>query len=175
MTDLTPTILDAAGVSFSGREFNGRSLLPVLRGNKKQVYHKNDVVGFEVSGTGAIYRGDWKITRIPPPLGDGKWHLYNLARDPGETNNLADTYPTLFQSMLNEYRRYAKRVGVLDTPINESARKQLSINQMLKAMRRFWLVPVGLLLFGLLVILFLVRFMLVIVRKRANTQVSNTQ
>ena len=152
VTDLTPTILDAAGVSYANNEFTGRSLLPVLRGQKKDVYGKKDVVGFEVSGTGAIYRGDWKITRIPPPLGDGMWHLYNIARDPGETNDLAGKHPVLFQELLSEYQRYAKRVGVFEMPIHSSAKKQLGRNQGRQLLLRFW--PV--LLFFLLVIGFIV-------------------
>jgi len=138
VTDLTPTILDAAGVPYEEDEFAGRSLLPILRGQTKNVYEESDTVGFEVQGTGALYRGDWKITRIPPPLGDGAWRLYKIAEDPGEANNLADKNPVLFQELLNEYENYAESVGVFGTPIDESARKQLGKNQMIGTAQRFW-------------------------------------
>jgi len=148
VTDLTPTILDATGVSYDEGEFAGRSIMPILRGQKETVYKDNEAVGFEVQGTGAIYRGDWKITRVPPPLGDGQWHLYNVAQDPGETNDLSQKNPMLFQELLNEYQRYAKQVGIFDTPMSESAAKQLGKNQILKSAKRFWPVTmVGALLF----------------------------
>lgn len=168
VTDITPTALDAAGISYEAKAFTGRSLLPMLRGQKKHVYGKNEAVGFEVSGTGAIYRGEWKITRIPPPLGDGLWHLYNVVKDPGEANDLASKRPVLFQQLLGEYRRYAKRVGVVETPIHESAKKQLGINQMLHTARRFWAVPLGLLLLLLLLLGLLARYAIPALR-RAST------
>jgi len=138
VTDLAPTILDAAKVPYEADEFMGRSLMPILSGETKQVYEDDEVVGFEVQGTGAIYRGDWKITRIPPPLGDGQWHLYNIARDPGETDDLSQKHPVLFQELLNEYQNYAERVGIWETAIDESAREQLAKNQMIGTAKRFW-------------------------------------
>ncbi len=104
VTDLAPTLLEAAEVSYEGSEFMGRSLMPVLRRETEDVYEDDEVVGFEVQGTGGIYRGDWKITRVPPPLGDGQWHLYNITRDPGETHDLAEENPVLFQELLNDYQ-----------------------------------------------------------------------
>lgn len=149
VTDITPTVLDVAGINYRHEEFTGRSLLPILKGKQQSVYSEDEVVGFEVQGTGAIYRGDWKITRIPPPLGDGEWHLYNVAQDPGETNDLATKNPVLFQELLSEYSRYAKRVGIFETPISESAAKQLAINQTIKTAKRFWPVTFLLLLLAI--------------------------
>ncbi|TNE49001.1 MAG: arylsulfatase [Deltaproteobacteria bacterium] len=169
VTDLTPTVLDAAGVTVSPKEFTGRSLLPMLRGQTKQVYGKNDVVGFEVSGTGAIYRGDWKITRVPPPLGDGMWHLYNITKDPGETHDLADKHPVLFQNMLRDYKVYAQRVGVYETPIHGSARKQLGQNQMIHTFQRFWPVSLSLLLLLLLLVGSLIRYALPALRRLVSS------
>ncbi|MDX1958189.1 MAG: arylsulfatase [Leptospiraceae bacterium] len=151
VTDLAPTILDAVQVAYKKDQFTGRSLMPILEGKTKNVYSNEDVVGFEVQGTGAIYRGDWKITRIPPPLGDGNWHLYNVALDPGETNDLASKNPVLFQELINEYQRYATSVGIFETPVNESAKKNLIKNQLFAAAKRFW--PVITVLIGVIGIL----------------------
>lgn len=170
VTDLTPTVLDAAGVSVSPKEFTGRSLLPMLRGQTKEVYGENDAVGFEVSGTGAIFRGDWKITRVPPPLGDGMWHLYNLAQDPGETRDLSDKHPALFQDMLREYKVYAQRVGVYETPIHGSARKQLGRNQALHTLHRFWPIVLAFLLLVGLFIFVLIRYAFPALRKMTSNR-----
>jgi hypothetical protein len=44
----------------------------------------------------------------------------------------------LFQELLNEYQKYAEKVGIWETAIDESARKQLTQNQMIGAAKRFW-------------------------------------
>lgn len=41
-------------------------------------------MSWELAGSQAFRRGDWKILRLPPPRGDGKWGLFNLAEDPAE-------------------------------------------------------------------------------------------
>lgn len=138
VADITPTLLALAGVGYDPDAFYGRSLKPLLQGQMKQVYGDNDSFAFEVSGAAALYRGDWKITRILEPYGDGQWHLYDLATDPGETNNLAEQHPILFQEMINEYQNYADDVGVFELAAGESARKQLEINALKGTAVNYW-------------------------------------
>ncbi len=92
----------------------------------------------EVSGTAALYRGDWKITKTPEPFGDGQWRLYDIARDPGETSDVAAQHPVVFQEMLNAYQAYAEEVGVFELAAGESARKQLVINAFKKFAINYW-------------------------------------
>lgn len=138
VTDLAPTLLDVAGVSYEPVEFYGRSLVPLIRGEKKEVYGDNDSFAFETSGTAALYRGKWKITRVLQPYGDDAWHLYDISVDPGETTDVQAQHPELFQEMLAEYEAYAKRVGVYEMPAGESARKQLTINSLWKILANYW-------------------------------------
>jgi arylsulfatase len=44
-------------------------------------------------GIRAYRLGDWKILQLPPPYGTGQWQLYDLSKDPGETNDLASRPP----------------------------------------------------------------------------------
>ena len=44
-------------------------------------------------GHAAWIDGDWKLHRIANPQGKVTWELYNLATDPAETTDLADTQP----------------------------------------------------------------------------------
>jgi arylsulfatase/uncharacterized sulfatase len=138
VADIAPTILDAAGITYTPSEFYGRSLMPLLKGEADKVYGETDSFAFEVSGTAALYRGDWKITKTPEPFGDGQWHLYDIASDPGETTDVAAQYPVLFQEMLNEYQSYAKEVGVFEMAAGESARRQLVINGFKKFSVNYW-------------------------------------
>ena len=132
VTDLVPTLLDLAGVAQTagGTGIRGRSLRPVLTGAVPEVYGDTDAVGLEVSGNASLYRGHWKIARMPVPLGDGQWHLYDLMIDPGETRDLRAGNPVLFSDMLNEYQSYAKDVGVLDQGPGYNPFKQIAINGM---------------------------------------------
>ena len=75
VADITPTLLDFAGVDYNPDEFYGRSLKPVLTGQTKNVYGEDDAFVFEVSGTAALYRGNWKVTKTPPPHGLSLIHI----------------------------------------------------------------------------------------------------
>jgi arylsulfatase A-like enzyme len=152
VTDLVPTMLDFAGLDPVTPDIRGRSLLPMLSGARAAVYGDDEAVGFEVSGNAALYRGNWKISRIPTPLGDGKWHMYDLATDPGETTDLASARPELFQDMLNEYLSYADEVGVVPVSADYNPFKQVGKKVVRKKAREHW--P-GLLVAGLVTLTFL--------------------
>lgn len=131
--DLVPTLLDLAGVPvFSGGAnqiaIRGRSLQPILAGTQTEVYSPTDAVGFEVSGNAALYRGQWKILKMPAPMGDGEWHLYDLTTDPGETHDLRAEFPNLFTEMQAEYQSYAQDVGVIDPGLDYNPFKQIQRN-----------------------------------------------
>lgn len=138
VADLAPTMLDLAGVPYDADAFTGRSLEPMLTGAAGHVYGEDDAFGIEVSGTAALYRGDWKLTKTPAPFGDGEWKLYDIAADPGETSDLSAQRPDLFQDMIAEYDVYAADVGVFELPPGESARAQLDSNALKKTAVNYW-------------------------------------
>jgi len=117
VADVAPTFLDLAGIPanltrFGNREvkpITGKSWLGYLRGNSDAVYGPQDAFGTELFGSRAIRQGDWKITDI----GDGQWRLFNLAQDPGETNDLSLDAPDQLKSLTSAWEDYAKRVGVI--------------------------------------------------------------
>lgn len=133
VTDITPTILDLAGVSaptkhYGGRKVEpiiGRSLVPLLRGEAEQVYGANDYAAFELAGNAALFQGDYKIVINRGPVGDSRWYLYNLAQDPGETNDLSAAEPQRLQQMLGLYEQYTMQNSVLPVPQGYDAQRQL--------------------------------------------------
>ncbi|MEL6206297.1 MAG: arylsulfatase [Pseudomonadota bacterium] len=144
VVDIAPTLLDLAGVPYDADAFRGRSLTPVLSGKTDSVYSDSDPFAIEVSGTAALYRGNWKLTKTPDPFGDGQWHLYDIVADPGETTDLAAAEPALMQDMIAEYESYADEVGVFELAPGESGRKQLTINALKKTAQNYWyLLAVG--------------------------------
>lgn len=131
VTDIAPTLLEWVDVdtdALPGKAMTGRSLLPVLGGKAESVYRADEARAVEVSGNSALYLGDYKITRSVPPVGDGRWRLYNLAVDPGETMDLSAREPAIMQRLLAEYSAYAAQVGVLDMPEGYDSRAQIARN-----------------------------------------------
>lgn len=141
MADLTPTILDLARVSDEAPEakpITGRSLLPLLSGETEIVYGPEDAVGFSTSGQAALYRGRYKLVRNLPPHGDSTWRLFDLTEDPGETDDLSDALPDLKAELMEEYRAYADRVGVLKLPPGYDVEGQIARNILSKLWEYYW-------------------------------------
>lgn len=138
VADLVPTMLDMAGVDYDADAFYGRSAMRLLSGQAETTYAEDDSFGFEVSGNAALYRGNWKITRLAPPLGDSKWRLYDLSVDPGETTDLSAENPELFEDMMADYLSYSDKVGVFELGPDDSAFKQLFKNVVTKAAHKYW-------------------------------------
>ena len=136
VTDITPTILSLAGVKapdgrFGGRPVEaivGRNLMPLIRGDVDRVYAEDEAIGYEVGGNAALFRGDHKIVMNRGPVGDSKWHLYNIVSDPGETEDLADAMPERMLVMLQAYEQYVLENGVLPVPIGYEQVYQIGIN-----------------------------------------------
>ena len=122
--DIVPTILELTGTAdhngvYGARSvepITGSSLVPVLRGGAERTHAVDKAIGYELSGNAALYQGDYKLLRNLAPLGDGQWHLYNIAEDPGESTDLQSELPDRFEEMLAEYSAYAASNGVLEMP-----------------------------------------------------------
>ena len=135
-TDITPTILALSGVAQPGGRYAGRPILPitgrdltpVLTGEADHIYTDDDAVGYELTGHGALFQGDFKIVVNQAPLGDGQWRLFNIVEDPGETVDLSGSLPVVFQRMLSRYQRFERENLVLPLPAGYSQVKQLVSN-----------------------------------------------
>jgi arylsulfatase A-like enzyme len=156
VTDITPTLLDYAGLDPTPADsqvpIDGRSLRPLLEGRQATVYGPEDSIGIEVAGNAALFRGDYKLVRNLPPWGDGRWRLFRFRDDPGETDDLAERDPERLAEMLAAYDAYATSVGVLPVPPNFDMQKQLSANSTVRQLGLYqWeLAGAGLTLLGLL-------------------------
>ncbi len=120
VTDLMPTILQLAGVSYpatyNGNNLHaliGKSLMPVLNGDTSSVY-SNVGMGWELFEMKAYIKGNWKILRHPIPMGSGDWQLYDIEKDPGEITDLSKEHPEIRTELINLWNEYAKQNEVYD-------------------------------------------------------------
>lgn len=96
--DFVPTFLDAVGVNFRAKEFDGETLLPLMTQTGKLArdsvyFHFPHYAFHRGNRMGSIIRcGDYKLIKLHKT---GDIELYNLATDLGETTNLAKTMPDL--------------------------------------------------------------------------------
>ncbi len=139
VNDIAPTLLDLArlprpGGSYQGSPvlaMTGSSLLPVLQGQAQRVHAADEAIGYELSGNQALFQGDLKLVRNTAPVGDARWHLFDIRRDPGETRDLQAELPAQFKSMQAGYAAYAQANGVLDMPAGYDPLHQVLVNALI--------------------------------------------
>jgi arylsulfatase/uncharacterized sulfatase len=138
VNDIVPTLLDLANVQHPGTLYKGQtiyplsghSLMPVITGDATRVRRPDEILGYELSGNRALFKGDYKLVSNLTPVGDGQWHLYNIVKDPGETQDLQQELPDLFLSMQADYAKWAKANGVLEMPKGYDPIEQVIINSL---------------------------------------------
>ena len=122
ITDIMPTMLEMAKLEhpekYRGREvapLRGRSMIGVLSGDETVLYGRDEPVGAEMAGGKWLRQGDYKAVMVPPPFGQGEWQLFDLAKDPGETDDLSRTHPQKLEALKTAWKQYADEVGVVET------------------------------------------------------------
>ncbi|WCD90039.1 Arylsulfatase [Streptomyces xanthophaeus] len=120
VTDITPTLLELAGVrrpelwrSRPAQELDGVSFAPVLRDARTPSAHTEQYC--EMSGNRSYYREGWKLVtlhRPGAPYDDGEWALYDLRTDPTETVDVSQDHPEVVKELAAAWESAARRNGV---------------------------------------------------------------
>ena len=106
--------------SYKGKDIvpmRGRSLVPYMDKRTDAIHGGDTGTGWELFGRRAIRQGDWKALYLPAPYGPGKWQLYDLSGDPGETEDMAETHPEKLAELLALWDTYVEENGVILDPI----------------------------------------------------------
>jgi arylsulfatase A-like enzyme len=111
--DLAPTFLTAAGLDYSEEQFSGKDLLPYINGkntgrpHQSLFWHRHN--GLEDY---AVRHGDWKLTWNDQEgtskdfVEAAKMQMFNLAEDPCEQHDLADSMPEKLQELKKLYDQW---------------------------------------------------------------------
>ena len=120
VTDIMPTILEVAGVEHSSEylgkpvlPMQGKSLIGLLSGRADETFSER-AQGFELYGMRAFRKENWKALKLPPPYGSGAWELYNLEKDPAETENVAAENDLKLKNFAASWENYARENGVVE-------------------------------------------------------------
>ena len=143
VADLTPTILDAAGVKpapivngepqmpFDGISFANSFAAPQSRGPRRVQY-------YNLYGNRAIWADGWKAVNsrrvrtqersydAQGRASTGGWELYQVDRDFNELNDLAASNPQKLDEMLETFDREAQRFDVYPLITAGEARKAMA-------------------------------------------------
>ncbi|MEO0650439.1 MAG: arylsulfatase [Planctomycetota bacterium] len=139
--DVFPTLLELAGAQHPGASYRGRevhgpdgaSAWPLLTGESDAIHASTEAIGYELAGSSAVFRGDFKLSRNPAPKGAGNWELYNIVEDPGETIDLAATMPELANELIQAYEAYESQYDVVPVPDDYNPGTQMLKNRQRQA------------------------------------------
>jgi arylsulfatase len=104
---------------FKGKEvlpIRGHSMTKSLNNSIKSIYSADEYVGGEMFGGRWLRKGDYKAILVPKPYGNEQWRLFNVVKDPGETNDLAKQKPKLLKELQQAWDQYADETGVVFPP-----------------------------------------------------------
>lgn len=127
--DILPTALEAAGVALpTAKPLDGKSLLPLLTGKSSR--HLDTFYWSEGGAAGgfAVRSGDWKLVQ---QRGPSKVELFDLARDPAESTDLAPQNAAkvaeltkLYDTWLDQMAEPMDGVGKRPTNSSEPTKKE---------------------------------------------------
>ncbi len=117
--DFYPTVLELAGITNykTVQHIDGKSFVPILKGDVEG-YDKRALfwhypnnwgpTGPGIGATSTIRKGDWKLIYYHA---DRHFELFNIPKDIGELNNLANIEPAIRDSLARELGQYLRAVN----------------------------------------------------------------
>lgn len=119
VTDVTPTLLELAGIDAPAGEYAGRpverisgeSFTQILSGQPRDSSERTTAL--ELIGKRAVRKGSWKLVHVPAPWGSGDWQLFDVGSDLAERNDVAADNPEIVTELKAAWDRYAEENNVI--------------------------------------------------------------
>lgn len=109
-TDIFPTLVEIAGGDPSQFEdLDGVSLLSTIQKNS-ELQRSEPIYGYRAYQDlyASVREGDWKLLAYR----SGKTKFYNIAKDPGETNDLAREFPEKVEKLVSKLKNWEVEMNV---------------------------------------------------------------
>ena len=116
--DILPTFLEIAeadepgDMEIDGRDIQplvGRSFWSLVTGQVDTVHDESSVAGWSRDPFGALIRGRYKLVNQTMPGQQSNetppWQLFDIVADPGETHDIAATFPSIVEELDAIWRR----------------------------------------------------------------------
>jgi len=109
-TDILPTLIDLCNLEDPGIQFDGQSLVPMVRGKDKEWPERIIITDTQREDTCV----KWKKCAIMT----SRWHLirgeelYDMDNDPGQTTNVSDQYPEIVKKLRQAYEDWWEDISV---------------------------------------------------------------
>ena len=118
--DILPTVVEATGTGrLAKRQFDGKSLLPLLTGKSTEHHPVLFWNSGEEKAEWAVREGDWKAYSLR-----GKLALYDVANDPSEAKNLAAKKPALAKRLAKRHTDWQVEMRVSEAKLNRIKPRQ---------------------------------------------------
>ncbi len=114
--DLAPTFLEIAGTRYPAEaavQPLGASLTSLLAGTSDVLHPEDYVTLLYHRGHGFVRQGPWKLVSRESPFHEPAMALFNLAVDPGESNDLRAEEPEKHAELLKLWRSRRTEYGIV--------------------------------------------------------------
>ncbi len=108
--DLLPTLVELTNSKpLPTKPLDGKSLVPLLKGKTESWPQRTLFTRWR--NRGAVRTDKWRAVNAQKKAGKfGRWALFDMQNDPGETTDVAARHPELINKMKNEYQNWLNEI-----------------------------------------------------------------
>lgn len=109
--------------------------------SSNRLHAEDHITAWELFGQQAIGKCDRKVVYITAPNGPELWQLYDLRKDPGETEDLAESQVKILDDLIEHWTNYVAEKGtiLLDRSPADYGPRQIIIQSTCRKNKDSWL------------------------------------